>query len=68
MTRIAIAALQHHERENGSDYPQGLRRDALRDLARVVSVTVDGKKAVIRECGETSDIKQSILRHVYLYQ
>jgi HD-GYP domain-containing protein (c-di-GMP phosphodiesterase class II) len=35
---IELAALQHHERENGSGYPRGLRKDAICDYARVLGV------------------------------
>ncbi len=35
---IQLAALQHHERENGSGYPRGTRKDKLCDHARVLAV------------------------------
>lgn len=35
---IRLAALQHQERENGTGYPRGLRRDAICDFARVLAV------------------------------
>ncbi|MCX5662862.1 MAG: HD domain-containing protein [Planctomycetota bacterium] len=35
---IQLAAYQHHERENGSGYPTGARREALCDYARVLAV------------------------------
>jgi HD-GYP domain-containing protein (c-di-GMP phosphodiesterase class II) len=35
---IQLTALQHHERENGSGYPRGIRRDATCDYARVLAV------------------------------
>jgi HD-GYP domain-containing protein (c-di-GMP phosphodiesterase class II) len=35
---VRLAALQHHERENGSGYPRGSRRDTICDLARVLAV------------------------------
>lgn len=35
---VQLAALQHHERENGTGYPRGARKDALCDYARVLSV------------------------------
>ncbi|NBB83452.1 MAG: HD domain-containing protein [Alphaproteobacteria bacterium] len=35
---VRLAAWQHHERENGSGYPQTLRGEAICDLARVVAV------------------------------
>ena len=35
---IQLAALQHHERENGSGYPRGTRKDATCDYARVLAV------------------------------
>lgn len=38
-TIIKLAAVQHHERENGSGYPRGSRRDSICDLARVLAVT-----------------------------
>ncbi len=34
---MQLAALQHHEREDGSGYPQGLRRSRLCDPARVLA-------------------------------
>lgn len=33
-----LAAYQHHERENGSGYPRGSRRDQIGDYARVLAV------------------------------
>lgn len=35
---IQLAAFQHHERESGSGYPRGTRRDHLCDYARVLAV------------------------------
>lgn len=35
---VQLAAVQHHERENGSGYPRGRRRDAICDYARVLAV------------------------------
>jgi len=35
---IQVAALQHHERENGTGYPRGIRRDQVCDYARVLAV------------------------------
>ncbi len=35
---IQLAALQHHERENGTGYPCGTRRDAVCDYAKVLAV------------------------------
>lgn len=35
---IQLAALQHHERENGSGYPRGSRKDKTCDYARVLAV------------------------------
>lgn len=35
---VQLAAFQHHERENGSGYPRGIRKDATCDLARVIAV------------------------------
>lgn len=36
--RAAIAVLQHHERENGTGYPQKLFADAIDVLAKIVAV------------------------------
>lgn len=35
---IRLAAVQHHERENGTGYPRGLRGDEICDYARVLAV------------------------------
>jgi HD-GYP domain-containing protein (c-di-GMP phosphodiesterase class II) len=35
---VKLAAYQHHERENGAGYPQGLRSRAICDVAKVVAV------------------------------
>jgi HD-GYP domain-containing protein (c-di-GMP phosphodiesterase class II) len=35
---VRLAAYQHHERENGSGYPRGLRGRAISDVARVVAL------------------------------
>ncbi len=38
-TMVQLAAMQHHERENGSGYTRGVRKDAICDYARVIAVT-----------------------------
>ena len=35
---IAMVALQHHEREDGSGYPHGLRGDEIHPYARITAV------------------------------
>jgi len=35
---VQLAAVQHHERENGTGYPNAHRRDAIGDMARVLAV------------------------------
>lgn len=35
---VKLAALQHHERENGNGYPRARRKDQICDLARVLAV------------------------------
>ncbi|MEX0652902.1 MAG: HD domain-containing phosphohydrolase [Phycisphaeraceae bacterium] len=35
---VRLAAVQHHERENGSGYPRGRRKDQIGDVARVLAV------------------------------
>ena len=35
---VRLTAYQHHERENGSGYPKGVRREQVCDYARVVAV------------------------------
>jgi HD-GYP domain-containing protein (c-di-GMP phosphodiesterase class II) len=35
---VALVALQHHERIDGSDYPQGLKGDEIAREARIVAV------------------------------
>jgi putative nucleotidyltransferase with HDIG domain len=35
---IALAALQHHERMDGKGYPQGLTRENIHPMARIVAV------------------------------
>jgi HD-GYP domain-containing protein (c-di-GMP phosphodiesterase class II) len=35
---VALATLQHHERLNGSGYPQGLKGDAILLEARILAV------------------------------
>ncbi|MBD2847569.1 HD-GYP domain-containing protein [Paenibacillus sp. IB182496] len=36
--RLALAALQHHEREDGSGYPSGLTGDAILETSKIVAV------------------------------
>ncbi|ANY69334.1 hypothetical protein BBD42_24750 [Paenibacillus sp. BIHB 4019] len=36
--RIALVALQHHEREDGSGYPNGLRGDQIDRLSKIVAL------------------------------
>ncbi|MFA9478990.1 HD-GYP domain-containing protein [Phycisphaerales bacterium AB-hyl4] len=35
---LRLAAVQHHERENGSGYPRGRRKNQISDIARVLAV------------------------------
>jgi HD-GYP domain-containing protein (c-di-GMP phosphodiesterase class II) len=35
---VLLAAYQHHERENGGGYPDGIREDGIYDLARILGV------------------------------
>lgn len=35
---VSLGIYQHHEREDGSGYPQGLRGPAIHDLAKVIAV------------------------------
>lgn len=37
-TRVKLAALQHHERLDGSGYPQGLKGDEIDDFAMIIAV------------------------------
>lgn len=43
---IALGALQHHERVNGSGYPHGLKGDAIHPIAKIIAV-VDIYSAMI---------------------
>jgi HD-GYP domain-containing protein (c-di-GMP phosphodiesterase class II) len=36
--RVALVALQHHERENGSGYPYGLKGDLLDVLSKIIGI------------------------------
>jgi HD-GYP domain-containing protein (c-di-GMP phosphodiesterase class II) len=36
--RIALAALQHHERQDGSGYPRGLSKEEIHPYAQIVAV------------------------------
>lgn len=46
--RIALVALQHHEREDGSGYPNGLRGDQIDRLSKIVALS-DVYMALISE-------------------
>lgn len=35
---VVLAALQHHEREDGSGYPLGIKSDKINDYARMVAI------------------------------
>lgn len=37
--RIKLAALQHHERNDGSGYPYGLTKDFIGDFSKIVAIT-----------------------------
>ncbi|MFX3631908.1 MAG: HD-GYP domain-containing protein [Candidatus Pristimantibacillus sp.] len=45
---IAISALQHHERNDGSGYPHGLTGDSIHPVSKIISV-VDIYSAMISE-------------------
>jgi HD-GYP domain-containing protein (c-di-GMP phosphodiesterase class II) len=36
--RVALAALQHHEREDGSGYPSGLSKDQIEPISKIIAV------------------------------
>jgi HD-GYP domain-containing protein (c-di-GMP phosphodiesterase class II) len=36
--RVALTALQHHEREDGSGYPLGLKKDQIEPFSKIVAV------------------------------
>ena len=35
---VSIAALQHHEREDGSGYPQGIRGEKIHEYAKIIAI------------------------------
>ncbi len=37
--RIKLAALQHHERNDGTGYPYGLSKDFINDFSKIVAIT-----------------------------
>jgi HD-GYP domain-containing protein (c-di-GMP phosphodiesterase class II) len=37
--RIKLAALQHHERNDGSGYPYGLTKDFINPFSKIVAIT-----------------------------
>ncbi|MCM3631194.1 HD-GYP domain-containing protein [Paenibacillus glycanilyticus] len=45
---VAVSALQHHERNDGSGYPHGLRGDEIHPVAKLIAV-VDIYSAMISE-------------------
>lgn len=49
---LARAVAEHHERMDGSGYPQGLRRDAMSPLGRLLAVT-EAALGVLRNASET---------------
>ncbi|QJD87853.1 HD-GYP domain-containing protein [Cohnella herbarum] len=62
---IALAALQHHERMDGKGYPNGLTRDEIHPMARIVAVA-DVYSAMIssRVYREKRDLLQ-VLREMF---
>jgi putative nucleotidyltransferase with HDIG domain len=64
-TAVALAALQHHERMDGTGYPQGLSGDEIHPLAKIVAVA-DVYSAMIssRVYKEKKDLLH-VLRELY---
>jgi putative nucleotidyltransferase with HDIG domain len=62
---IALAALQHHERMDGKGYPQGLTRENIHPMARIVAVA-DVYSAMIssRAYSDKRDLLH-VLRELY---
>jgi putative nucleotidyltransferase with HDIG domain len=62
---IALAALQHHERMDGKGYPQGLTRENIHPMARIVAVA-DVYSAMIssRAYSDKKDLLH-VLRELY---
>jgi putative nucleotidyltransferase with HDIG domain len=62
---IALAALQHHERMNGTGYPLGLKGDEIHPMARIVAIA-DVYSAMIssRVYSEKRDLL-NVLKELY---
>ncbi|WP_028594211.1 HD-GYP domain-containing protein [Paenibacillus assamensis] len=63
---IAIAALQHHERTDGSGYPEGLTSENIHMVAKIVSVA-DVYSAMI-SCRTYQDKKDLLIVLKQMYQ
>lgn len=66
---IALAALQHHEREDGSGYPAGLSGNGLERVSKIVAVAdvfhAMSSKRAYRNAMPLFDVLQSIADHAY---
>ncbi|WP_461479721.1 HD-GYP domain-containing protein [Paenibacillus sp. PvR148] len=66
---IALAALQHHEREDGSGYPAGLSGNRLEQVSKIVAVAdvfhAMSSKRAYRNALPLFDVLQSIADHAY---
>ncbi|MEF2964237.1 HD domain-containing phosphohydrolase [Paenibacillus sp. M1] len=61
----ALVALQHHEREDGTGYPQGLRADEIHPYAKIVAVANTYVELTTRDKGKGKAGLLSMLREVY---
>lgn len=66
---IALAALQHHEREDGSGYPAGLPGNRIEKVSKIVAVAdvfhAMSSKRAYRNALPLFDVLQSIADHAY---
>lgn len=66
---IALAALQHHEREDGSGYPAGLSGNRLEQVSKIVAVAdvfhAMSSRRAYRNALPLFDVLQSIADHGY---
>ncbi|MNM94098.1 Cyclic di-GMP phosphodiesterase response regulator RpfG [compost metagenome] len=62
----ALVALQHHEREDGSGYPAGLRKEKIHPYAEIVAVANEYIAMTSPDASGTRQDLLSVLRNIYM--
>ncbi len=61
---IKTIIMQHHERHNGSGYPNGLKGEEITIGARIINLVYDFSKVIRKTSYQTEDKKQKVINYL----